>query len=92
MPGHRYSFIGSLLVCILYSTPFAQSESPDFEALTRSEVLAQEARSLEYLDGIAPYAFGLHSAKLTTPQWIGEEGVESAVVLSIDDLSDATKY
>lgn len=30
--------------------------------------------------------------KLTTPQWVGEEGVECVVVLAIDDLRDSGKY
>ncbi|MCA9442364.1 MAG: dehydrogenase, partial [Candidatus Omnitrophica bacterium] len=92
MRGARHSFIGFFLVGIFCSLQTAESEDTDLQPLLRSEVLAQEARSLTHLDEINPYAFGLHSAKLTTPQWIGEEGVESAVVLSIDDLSDATKY
>jgi putative membrane-bound dehydrogenase-like protein len=30
--------------------------------------------------------------KLTTPQWIGEEGVEAALVLAIDDMRDHQPY
>jgi putative membrane-bound dehydrogenase-like protein len=35
-----------------------------------------------------PYAVGLGSPRLTTPRWVGEEGVEAVVVLAIDDMSD----
>lgn len=35
-----------------------------------------------------PYWVGLNAPRLITPQWIGEEGVEAVVVLSIDDLVD----
>src|SRR5690606_20990099 len=28
----------------------------------------------------------------TTPMWVGEEGVEAVVILSIDDMSDPAKY
>lgn len=30
--------------------------------------------------------------KLTTPQWIGEEGVDAALILAIDDMRDIRKY
>ncbi len=39
-----------------------------------------------------PYYVGLNFPKLITPQWIGEEGVEAAVVLAIDDMRDPAKY
>ncbi|MDA0810821.1 MAG: FG-GAP-like repeat-containing protein [Verrucomicrobia bacterium] len=42
--------------------------------------------------GVDPYWPGLHSPKLITPQWIGEEGVEAAILLSIDDMRDPAKY
>jgi hypothetical protein len=48
---------------------------------------AADGNRLTYLDAFCdPYYVGLDTAKLVTPQWIGEEGVEAAVVLSIDDL------
>lgn len=30
--------------------------------------------------------------KLTTPQWVGEDGVEAVVVLAIDDMRDTARY
>lgn len=39
-----------------------------------------------YLDERDPYYPGLATARLTTPQWIGEDGVEAVVQLSIDDM------
>ena len=42
--------------------------------------------------GVDPYWPDLHSPKLITPQWIGEEGVEAAILLSIDDMRDPAKY
>ena len=39
-----------------------------------------------------PYYVGPGSAKLTTPQWVGEEGVEAVAILSIDDMRDTAKY
>ena len=52
-----------------------------------------EANRLTYLDEFSdPYQFDQSSPKLVTPQWIGEAGVEVAVVLSIDDMSDWGTY
>lgn len=39
-----------------------------------------------------PYWPNIESPKLITPQWIGEEGVEAVVILSIDDMRDTAKY
>jgi hypothetical protein len=55
--------------------------------------LAGDGNRLTYLNDFAnPYYVGLHRAKLTTPQWIGEPGVEAAIVLSIDDMRDPAPY
>lgn len=39
-----------------------------------------------------PYYVGRDFPKLTTPQWVGEEGVEAVVTLAIDDMRDPAKY
>ena len=41
---------------------------------------------------IAPYNVGRHWPKLTTPQWVGEAGVDAVVILSIDDMREVAKY
>ena len=43
-------------------------------------------------DQANPYWPGLDSPKLITPQWVGEEGVEASILLSIDDMRDPAKY
>jgi len=54
---------------------------------------ADVGNRLTYLDAFCdPYYVGLGAAKLVTPQWIGEEGVELAIVLSIDDMRDPAVY
>jgi len=54
---------------------------------------ADAGNRLVYLDAPCdPYYVGLHAAKLTTPQWIGEPGVELAIVLSIDDMQKPAVY
>src|SRR3954469_10701754 len=52
-----------------------------------------DANRLAYLDDVAnPYYVGRDFPKLTTPQWVGEEGVKAVVVLAIDDMRDPQKY
>lgn len=38
------------------------------------------------------YAPGRGFPRLTTPQWVGEEGVQAVAVLGIDDMRDPAKY
>ena len=48
---------------------------------------------LAYLDAPAdPYYVGTGFARLATPQWVGEPGVEAVAVLSIDDMREIEKY
>ncbi len=54
---------------------------------------AADGNRLTYLDEPSdPYYAGLETAKLVTPQWIGEEGVETAIILAIDDLRETARY
>ncbi len=54
---------------------------------------ADVGNRLTYLDEFCdPYYVGLSCAKFVTPQWIGEDGVELAIVLAIDDLGDPAVY
>ena len=54
---------------------------------------AGDGNRLAYLDEPCdPYYVGRDFAKLTTPQWVGEDGVEAVVVLAIDDMRDTAKY
>src|SRR5262245_48279105 len=47
---------------------------------------------LAYLDADDPFYVGRDFPKLTTPQWVGEEGVDAVVILSIDDMRETPKY
>ena len=61
--------------------------------LSSSLAMAADANRLTYLDEYCdPYYPHRDFAKLTTPQWVGEPGVECVVVLSIDDMRDPEKY
>src|ERR1700710_2385554 len=50
-----------------------------------------DGNRLTYLDHSDPYHVGLKFPKLTTPQWVGEEGVEAVVVLAIDDMMEKSE-
>jgi hypothetical protein len=54
--------------------------------------LAQDANRLTYLDESDPYYVHRKFPKLITPQWIGEEGVEAAIILAIDDMRGHEKW
>lgn len=54
---------------------------------------ANDGNRFTYLDEFCdPYYVHGAFPKLTTPQWIGEEGVEAVVVLAIDDMRDPARY
>lgn len=54
---------------------------------------AADGNRLSYLDDFCdPYYVGRDFPKLTTPQWVGEEGVEAVVVLAIDDMRGHAKW
>ena len=61
--------------------------------LTSANLLAQDGNRLAYLDEfLDPYYVGRDFPRLTTPQWVGEDGVEAVVVLAIDDMRATQKY
>jgi putative membrane-bound dehydrogenase-like protein len=53
---------------------------------------AGEANRLTYLDDTSPFWPRAQTAKFTTPQWVGEPGVDAVVILAIDDMREAAKY
>ncbi len=53
---------------------------------------AADGNRLAYLDECDPYYPHRDFARLTTPQWVGEPGVEAVVILAIDDMRDPAKY
>jgi putative membrane-bound dehydrogenase-like protein len=62
--------------------------------IVASTARAGDGNRLTYLDdGANPYYVGRDFPRLTTPQWVGEEGVEAVVVLAVDDMTDnAPRY
>ncbi len=61
-------------------------------ALPALAVCLQDGNRLAYLDESDPYYVHRKFPKLTTPQWVGEEGVEAVVVLAIDDMRGHEKW
>jgi hypothetical protein len=55
-------------------------------------VSAQDGNRLVPLDESDPYYVHRSFPKLTTPQWVGEDGVEAVVVLAIDDMRGHEKW
>src|SRR5438552_7426359 len=72
---------GLVAVSVLISVAFA------------GRVFAESsANRLTYLDENDPFYVGRHFPRLTTPQWVGEPGVEAVVILAIDDMREPQKY
>jgi putative membrane-bound dehydrogenase-like protein len=57
-----------------------------------TSALAVDGNRLTYLDDDSPFWPTNKPAKFVTPQWIGEPGVEAAVILAIDDMREPAKY
>ncbi|HYE19409.1 MAG TPA: PVC-type heme-binding CxxCH protein [Tepidisphaeraceae bacterium] len=51
-----------------------------------------DANRLTYLDSDSPYYPHRTFPRLTTPQWVGEPGVDAVVILAIDDMRDHRPY
>lgn len=55
--------------------------------------LRADGNPLAYLDEYSnPYYPHTNFPRLTTPQWVGEPGVEAVIVLGIDDMRDTAMY
>ncbi len=53
---------------------------------------AADGNRLTYLDTNDPYYVSHTFPKLTTPQWVGEQGVEAVVIFAIDDMRGPDKW
>lgn len=60
--------------------------------LIAGPLAAGDGNRLAYLDGNDPYYPSRTFPKLTTPMWVGEEGVQVVVILSIDDMRGHEKW
>lgn len=74
----------TLLAWLLVSGVFTSVARP---------LAAEDANRLTYLDSfLDPYYVSGEFPKLTTPQWVGEPGVEAVIVLAIDDMRNTATY
>ena len=48
--------------------------------------------ALSYIDESDPFYVGVNFPKLTTPQWVGEDGVEAVVIIAIDDMREPQRF
>src|SRR5262249_43395771 len=71
-----------LVVALLASAP----------ALAQETKKKSDGNRLAYLDEVNPYYPHKDFAKLITPQWVGENGVEAVVILGIDDMTAPKEY
>jgi putative membrane-bound dehydrogenase-like protein len=60
--------------------------------LSASALSAADGNRLAYLDECDPYYPHRTFPKLTTPQWVGEPGVDAVVILAIDDMRGHEKW
>ena len=51
-----------------------------------------EGNRLTYLDRSDPYFVSRSFPRLTTPQWVGQDGIEAVVILGIDDMRGFEKW
>ncbi len=49
---------------------------------------AADGNRLTYLDNLDLYYVSRAFPRLTTPQWVGEEGVDAVVIMAVDDMRD----
>jgi hypothetical protein len=57
-----------------------------------AQKFSSDGNRLVYLDENDPFYPNLSFPKLTTPQWVGETGIEAVVILSIDDMRETERY
>jgi len=82
--------VGVFAVLLLHGSGQALFSAEDGNA---SPGAASSGNRLTYLDDFCdPYYVGRTFPKLTTPQWVGEPGVDAVVVLAIDDMRGHGKY
>src|SRR5215468_4025224 len=63
-----------------------------FATICNAAPARNDANRLTYLDESDPFYVSRDFPKLITPQWIGEPGVDAAVILAIDDMNEPVKW
>ena len=79
MPPRQFFLTGCLFLLAMSGCSLTTAAPPD-------------GNRLAYLDEVNPYYPHRGFPKLTTPQWVGEPGVEAVVVPAIDDMREPARY
>jgi hypothetical protein len=74
----------SALPIVLFVLPLSAQGPKDAPKLNTNR--------LAHLDELDPYYPNRHFPRLITPQWVGEEGVETVIILAIDDMRQSAPY
>ncbi len=61
-------------------------------SIAQAAPFSTNGNRLAYLDSDDPFYPGRDFPKLITPQWVGEEGVDAVIILSIDDMRETPRY
>ncbi len=85
-----YPFMNTLFRALLLILVSSSLVGSVFAAESTNTVI--NANRLTYLDESDPFYVGLNFPKLTTPQWVGDRGVDAVVTLAVDDMRDPQKY
>ncbi|HTL57810.1 MAG TPA: PVC-type heme-binding CxxCH protein [Candidatus Limnocylindrales bacterium] len=94
MPACSFSVPSSLRVLFGFLlTLFLGLAATGFSAETNRKASGfSGANRVTFLDSNDPFYVGTDFPKLTTAQWIGEPGVDAAVILAIDDMTETARY
>ena len=76
-----------ITICFCLSNNFFLSSGPSLFDCGMQSVHADNPHAFlaEYSE---PYYPGTNFPKLTTPQWVGEPGVDAVITLGIDDMRE----
>src|SRR5690242_3724528 len=80
----RAQLLSATLLLAACTICFGQTQAPTS--------VSRPGNSLTYLDSSDPFYVGAQFPKLTTPQWVGEPGVDAVVILAIDDMTESGRY
>lgn len=83
-PWRRWLLVPVVAVALFILHPIGNAEP--------TEPSRSIGNRLTYLDENDPFYVHREFPRLTTPQWVGEPGVEAVVILSIDDMREPQKY
>ena len=83
---------GTLLDLLTFTLLFWVATAVGAEEEPVAGARSSSANALTYLDSSDPFYVNQSFPKLTTPQWVGEPGVDAVVILAVDDMTDSGKY